>query len=1779
VSIAAIRESVVRANLDASAYEAGARRVQAANSNMAASGDRVALVQEKTTRATLNGAGAVERLQRELDKTYAAQSRFEQAQARIASATDRGHVSQARANELMDLARQRYLGAGQAAETAAGGLHRFGVAGNAAMGAAQGMASQLGPLGLVLGALGPAGVAAGVGIGGLITVLSAGVRAAEQFERLGLRTEAVVRATGGAAGYSAGQIRELSQEIARSTLASTEGVEAAAQKLLTFRSVAGETFARTLRAAQDLASVGFGTIESATVQLGKALENPAEGMSALTRIGITFSGAQKQVIESLVATGRAAEAQGVMLSVVEKQVGGAGKAEAGGLAGAYDTLGQNVQEFLVTIGNLGPIQAATAAINALAGAVGFLHKLVTPESAAAPGSAAVASAQSVYDAAVERQAQRRPHELSGLKYGQIAIERARVALEEAKRAEDQIIADAYARRAAMEASAALQQAAIQREAAAEAYRQQRLKHDKIFAAEETHRQELAVLARARNTGTLTEAKYLEEVAAANDRLAAARSGATREGARAARATAQDADARDKVLGKLGAELEQRQRMAVAQGEGEAATRALAEQIAIENALRDAGIPITGARTEAEERYARAIAETVLGIEEAKRREREIVEARAQTKRELDRTAREIESQAKRISDDVATSIYEGLVEGRRGQTVLAWFGNLFKRIAIQAASTNIILPITTAIVGGIPQLFGIGGGGAAGGGGGFGSLSSIGSTLQTGYSALTSGSLFAGASGFAGYGAGMSGALFGTPAIAAGGYTSAGAAATSGILGSGGSFSMAALGSTLGLAAGGFGAGMFANSLLGGNETNGMIGSAVGTAIGLALMPVLGPLGPILGGLLGGGGGGMLGPKESVKGWSYAIKADGANPAYGDTFGDRLKMDDVFYNDSGKAQFDQANAMIAEVNTYLAARGLTLSGARAVGGNKNGPDASWGGAASFADAFATFQFGAKDNTGLAAGLAGRSFGDPAELQAFVEGFLQIQEVIRQLTADAVPAYTASILAVNDNFAAVRAEADRLGASMEGLAEAQAKAIAEIEQARTETLRQSGVALGIRMMTATGRTQEAELARQAEAARAEVEAFGRALDALAITAEDKAARLVQLEETQAAERAAIIARWGEQAAAALRQAGGTIRAYLDSLETGTAAGASPTDRLAAAQEQFERDRILAMGGDRDALGRITGTADALLSAGRDMYASAPEFQDILAAVKSGLGGLPVLQSYDAMQAASLEAIQAAIENGTLNTATTIVPGGNIVQVANMADLAGLAAAISGLIDTSLQVGGATHAGLDVLAKIGHDHHATAVQQAAGIISLGVYLAAANDYLSAANWRLNHLVQLGEATNGSVATGAATNVAALAALTKVAADMHVGLAGALAVQTTGLAAQSAAQIAALNTGNTNATSIGNAHTTALGSLNTNTTASLAALNKITVDGNAAVVTSLALSNTLLGGILGKPVPVANDNRLIDINTSLATVDKSVRDVNTSLATVHGSVVAAGAAGVLAQNAGNVIAVDVSAAAMQARAVTNTHLAAILAATQAGTAHGLVTAGQIQVVGNHAHSAVLHIATHQQYTLHGNARIAEARDAQLAGNTLAAAQIARLLDLNASLATVDKSVRDVNASLATVDARVAAVMMAQNAGNTIAVDAAGSLTAGFAGLTTVTVDSNAGLLAAINAGNLIAVDAAGAAVAAQNAGNLITAGGADATVAALNAGNTIQATYYGQNMAQMQALIAEMQAMRAELAQLRNVTQQGAVLTANETRTGALLVAAKVEQVDDTLRKNAA
>ena len=105
-------------------------------------------------------------------------------------------------------------------------------------------------------------------------------------------------------------------------------------KLLTFKNLAqtadvvGGAMDRATMAALDLAATGFGSAESNAVQLGKALQDPIKGITALARAGVTFTEVEKDKIRALVESGNILEAQNLILSAIEQQVGGTAQATA-----------------------------------------------------------------------------------------------------------------------------------------------------------------------------------------------------------------------------------------------------------------------------------------------------------------------------------------------------------------------------------------------------------------------------------------------------------------------------------------------------------------------------------------------------------------------------------------------------------------------------------------------------------------------------------------------------------------------------------------------------------------------------------------------------------------------------------------------------------------------------------------------------------------------------------------------------------------------------------------------------------------------------------------------------------------------------------------------------------------------------------------------------------------------------------------------------------------------------------------------------------------------------------------------------------------------------------------------------------------------------------------------------------------------------------------------------------------------------------------------------------
>ncbi len=171
---------------------------------------------------------------------------------------------------------------------------------------------------------------------------------------------AVLRSTGEAAGYSQEQLNDMADAMSRASTLGAGDINQAQTTLLAFTGIVGEEFPRALQAAVDMAARTGMSVVSAAETIGRALDVPSKGLSALSKQGFRFTEDQKKLAEFLEATGRTAEAQAIILGALEDSYAGAAEAARDTLGGALAALGNSFNDLLT--GEDG-VEDATTAIN------------------------------------------------------------------------------------------------------------------------------------------------------------------------------------------------------------------------------------------------------------------------------------------------------------------------------------------------------------------------------------------------------------------------------------------------------------------------------------------------------------------------------------------------------------------------------------------------------------------------------------------------------------------------------------------------------------------------------------------------------------------------------------------------------------------------------------------------------------------------------------------------------------------------------------------------------------------------------------------------------------------------------------------------------------------------------------------------------------------------------------------------------------------------------------------------------------------------------------------------------------------------------------------------------------------------------------------------------------------------------------------------------------------------------------------------------------------------
>jgi phage-related protein len=182
--------------------------------------------------------------------------------------------------------------------------------------------------------------------------LTGSIAEASQWNSVIAQTEAVVKSTGQAAGFSAKQFADMAQSMSASagqSIFSDDAILSATNVLATFTEIKGTSFTGATQAILDISQAMGTDLQSSAVQVGKALNDPIAGISALSRVGVTFSDDQKALIESMVAVGDVAGAQQVILNELGKEFGGSASAAVDTFAGQQIVLAEqfkNVQQSL-----------------------------------------------------------------------------------------------------------------------------------------------------------------------------------------------------------------------------------------------------------------------------------------------------------------------------------------------------------------------------------------------------------------------------------------------------------------------------------------------------------------------------------------------------------------------------------------------------------------------------------------------------------------------------------------------------------------------------------------------------------------------------------------------------------------------------------------------------------------------------------------------------------------------------------------------------------------------------------------------------------------------------------------------------------------------------------------------------------------------------------------------------------------------------------------------------------------------------------------------------------------------------------------------------------------------------------------------------------------------------------------------------------------------------------------------------------------------------------------
>jgi hypothetical protein len=580
----------------------------------------------------------------------------------------------------------------------------------------------------------------------------------------------------------------------------------------------------------------------------------------------------------------------------------------------------------------------------------------------------------------------------------------------------------------------------------------------------------------------------------------------------------------------------------------------------------------------------------------------------QQEEQLKRFADEVEGVSEDIADDLTTALFEGASNGF--DDIFASIGKWMERIALEVLKQQIILPITTQLVGAVPGLFGISGGA---GGNGFDMVGAVGSLATDAFDFIgrnlgfgPSAQSFASQYGTVGAARNFAPGLFDSVASQMG-------------------FGGFDLGAALGGAATGFGIGSLVGgfNLFGKKGPGASIGGSLGGLAGsLTGIPGLDLVGSLLGSVVGS----LFGPGPSSGPFSYGTAhSQGGRLAYvgssslkggvgdmaplvNETTAVANQLADLF----GAEFADNAVLRIGYIANEQGVKGYSVSGA-----GRKGTNDAFNNYKFFGENKEAAQIFAIEKAIMGGGFNGLSTGGGLQgIGAEERGYLGKSFSIRKTTEEVLK--DAALIA--DLFGETEAAMSEAAIALRDLNQhydAQIERARELGIAETELVRRRAEAIADLKSGFVAGIEDQILAITDPMAFA-LKQLDKEFESIRANAEDFGVGMVEVERLYGLKRQQVLEQIAQTSISDLQR-------FLEELKFGEISGASPGDRLAGSRAAFEAAAAQAMAGDAVARGRIQDLGSTFLGESRGYNASGSAYYNdverVRQVVEALLGDVP------------------------------------------------------------------------------------------------------------------------------------------------------------------------------------------------------------------------------------------------------------------------------------------------------------------------------------------------------------------------------------------------------------------------------------------------------------------------------------------------------------------------------------------------------------------------------